>query len=234
MGTLWPYLQVKGPDGQEVRLELTKTRYTIGRLLDCDLSLPDLSVSRQHCVIEKEAKSSGWYVIDTSRHGTVCHRQGQEFVVKQLPDQRSVIDVGDRIWIGGWEIMFCDPNRTADDVQRLADRLRGLVYKLDQDTFYYYKQGKREKLDEIRPQVKAMLGYMARKNWDNGQQPVLCTYEELIGYLWPGDDRLNRGPQEVNGLAREIRKLLEEYQAADQLETVKRKGYILHFPIACE
>lgn len=233
MGTLWPYLQVKGPDGKEVRLELTKTRYTIGRLPDCDLTLPNPTVSRQHCVLERQ-EGSWWYVKDTSRHGTVLHRQGQEFVVQQLPGQKSVIDVGDRLCISGWDITFCDPNRTADDVQGLADRLRGLVYKMDQDTFYYYKKGKREKLEEIRPQVKQMLGYMARKNWENGQQPVLCTYEELIAYLWPGDDRLNRGPQEVNGLAREIRKLLAGYKAADQMETVKRKGYILRFPIVCE
>lgn len=58
-------------------------------------------------------------------------------------------------------------------------------------------------------------------------QTTLCTYDALISTIWE-DDKFNRTPQDINGLAKEIRKLFEEHGGQDAwLKTKKTVGYIL-------
>ncbi len=51
------------------RAELTGSRLTIGRLADCDLTLEDSTVSREHAAVVR--RSDGWWVVDlNSTNGT--------------------------------------------------------------------------------------------------------------------------------------------------------------------
>lgn len=59
-----------GPAGASV--ELTGSRVTIGRLPECDLSLDDSTVSRQHAAVVRRA--DGWWIVDlNSTNGTTVN-----------------------------------------------------------------------------------------------------------------------------------------------------------------
>lgn len=62
--------QLRVMEGAVHRLtwKLPEGRCTVGRSDACDLALPSESVSRTHCVLDRDA--SGWWVEDVSRHGT--------------------------------------------------------------------------------------------------------------------------------------------------------------------
>ncbi len=209
---------------------LTKTKYTVGRLPENDIELPDdlgIITRIEHCILEREA--SGWWLTDQSTNGTVVQREGQRVAVDSFPLAKVQIGSGDIIYIHTWELAFHDPNRT-NPLKSFSVQPKSVsrfVFNLSQLTLYKIVQNRQEKV-ELRPQVRKMFGYMAQKNLENNNQPILCKYNELIHHIWEGD-AFGKTNQDINTLASEIRELLTDKSL---LETVKREGYILH--IACD
>lgn len=63
-----PHLQFYDADRLVLGYRLPPGRTVVGRSDRCDVALPSETVSRRHCVVEQRA--DGWWVRDTSRHGT--------------------------------------------------------------------------------------------------------------------------------------------------------------------
>lgn len=86
----------RGPQqGQQIRLN--QSRIQIGRAPGADIVLDDVTVSRQHAVIERE---SGRYVVTDSGslNGT--------YVNRNPVDQKAVLNEGDELRIGIFRLIF--------------------------------------------------------------------------------------------------------------------------------
>ena len=83
------------------RLGASRTR--IGRTDDCDVVVPDESVSRLHCVIE--AHDGGWRVLDRSRNG---------LSVNGVRLTETLLCHGDRLSLGAWQLVL-DLNDEIDE-----------------------------------------------------------------------------------------------------------------------
>ena len=80
-----------------------QARLSIGRDPSCDIQLLDISISRQHCAIEKE--SQVFVLKDFSRNGTFVN-------TKRI--QEIKLHEGDQIQIGRWQLLFSfNGNETA-------------------------------------------------------------------------------------------------------------------------
>ncbi|MEC7948328.1 MAG: FHA domain-containing protein, partial [Myxococcota bacterium] len=83
--------------GSELVFEhrLQPGRTTLGRADTCDVSLPDETISRTHCIIQ--GRRQDWTVIDRSRHGLTIDGQ-------KVEDRASLAD-GSGIELGGWRVV---------------------------------------------------------------------------------------------------------------------------------
>ena len=78
------------PNGEETKVALEKSKITLGRGLNVDLTIQDRLSSRLHCCIE--FKNNAWHISDLkSRNGTYLN--GERIHEAQL-------NIGDRIRIG--------------------------------------------------------------------------------------------------------------------------------------
>ena len=84
--------------GQAV--ELTEEQYLIGRVEECDICIPDPTVSTRHCVLNRKDEG-GYEVVDQgSTNGTRVNGQRLE------PEQPRVLVNSDILQVGGVEILF--------------------------------------------------------------------------------------------------------------------------------
>lgn len=238
---LLPYLEITSPDGTLDTVQLQKIRYTLGQFPNVnDVCVADHLVTRlEHCVIERHRE--GWMVIDTrSTNGTLLVREGFQgqtlrLAVQQQEQQRALLEPGDLIILAesDWVVQFQDPNPTP------KTGLGGeegapiqFVYNLSRQSLYRKRGSDPMQELTLRPKARVMVAYMAQCNWDNGQQPIVCTYEELIQAIWP-EKPYKMIAGDVNGLAREIRKEFNVYRGDGPklLETRKNLGYILQIDV---
>jgi sigma-B regulation protein RsbU (phosphoserine phosphatase) len=101
--------------GQQRRLVISKFPFTIGRTEDCDASIADFKISRQHAAVTFEAGE--YFITDTgSRHGT--------FVNGSRCD-RVKLKNNDEITLGaaGIKIVFLNGRRTVNPRNVLLTRL---------------------------------------------------------------------------------------------------------------
>ncbi len=111
------HLRYKSPSGEEIKIELEKTKIALGRGLNVDLTIPDRLSSRFHCSIE--FKNNAWYISDLkSRNGTFVN--GERI-------QEAQLSPGDRIRIGETVLLFDqDPVKGTETVIReLKDQMDG-------------------------------------------------------------------------------------------------------------
>lgn len=107
------------------KVELAKTVVTLGRAPECELCLPDHSVSRRHCRIEPVA--DGFELVDLeSTNRTFLNGKAI---------QRSVLRDGDRIELGRNVLKFFDRESSESDYHEvllelaLRDSLTGLMVR---------------------------------------------------------------------------------------------------------
>ncbi|MCC5899428.1 MAG: FHA domain-containing protein [Phormidium sp. GEM2.Bin31] len=235
MTDLYPYLLVQSPKGDSDKFVLQDTNYTIGRLPENDIPLPEDPKSRitrvKHCLLER--KEGQWCITDDSRNGIVVHYPN---ATPEPVNYRTVaLDPGSIVDIHGWTLQFHDPHPTVGPT-RGPNSIKvtpEFIYKVSQATLFY-QEGRVRSPIKPRPKVNQMLGYMAQRNLDHGE-PVLCSYDELLEALWDKNDSKTPMPEDLRILAREIRLLLEQNGSETpktQLETKKGQGYILR--ISCE
>jgi len=228
------YLEVRGPDGQEFKLDLEKERVTIGRFHDFnDVALepdPQQLVTRKvHCAIEQDAQ--GWWVVDNGSVNRTFVQRGQELAIV---DGRAPIEDGDVICLLGrlteagapvyWELTFRDPLKTQRVEQVLC--VAYLEYDWLQAKLYRVDGTERQGIEGLRPQEHKLIRYMDHRNRANGNVPVMCTYEEIITAVWGDDPYHTEG--EVSHLVWELRQKIEADSKDPQfLQTVRGMGYRL-------
>jgi hypothetical protein len=234
LSDLLPFLEVYGPDGHTFRIDLTKERMTIGRLREFnDIALePDpqqLVTRKAHCSVEREG--GPWWVVD---NGSVNRTFVQRGDVVEIVRGRSLLSGDTSIRILGrmteegealyWQLNFRDPLGTRPAAQ--TTRPAYLIYDWIQARLFRVDGPIRQEIRDLRPQEHKLIRYMDQRNRANGNVPVMCTYEELIGAIW-GED-LNRTESEINHLVWELRQKLEpEPKEPRFLETVRGLGYRL-------
>ena len=237
---LLPYLEITAPDGTEQVIPLEKIRYTLGRLPDInDICIADELVSRvEHCVLERHTE--GWCVSDAgSSNGTVLIREGFQnqrlsLAIQQQPEKRAPLKPGDLIILAesDWKILFQDQDPTPKRLGAGLDQPGvHFVYNLSRQTLLCKGNSPQPEEITLRPKARELVAYLAQRNWENDRLPIVCTYNELIEALWPGTDRMVAN--DVQGLAREIRKQFNTYggNGAMLLETRKGLGYILNITV---
>lgn len=231
---LLPFLEIRGPEGQDFTIQFTKDRVLIGRFREFnDVALePDpqqLITRKGHCTVEWAA--DGWCIIDNgSVNKTFIKRQqALEIVIG-----RALIHDGDTICILGklsigedpryWELVFHDPQRT--QVADTGPRPTHLEYDWIQAKLFRVEGSTRQEIRNLRPQEHKLIRYMDQRNRANGNAPVMCAYEELLTAIW-GEEALHT-EAEVNRLVWELRQKFEPNPNEPQfLETVRGLGYRL-------
>jgi len=119
-----PYLIIKKNEEIISETEIHNTPFKIGRLPDNDVLLPDLSVSREHCVIFKDADE--YYIRDLeSKNGTFLNNI--RIVTPQKLKDGDIIEIGDytcvfKLGIPGVHKMPSGTLRTIN-VETLQERL---------------------------------------------------------------------------------------------------------------
>lgn len=101
-------------DGSRRRFPLVGEEVRIGRGPDNDVRLPDPSVSRNHAVVEREAR--GWVVRDLESTNGTRHNGSRV--------HRAALAAGDRLRIGAFELdveALTADGRTEDPEERQAD-----------------------------------------------------------------------------------------------------------------
>lgn len=241
MVDLVPYLIIHSPSGQQTTFELRDISYSIGRLPDNDIPLiedPDSQITRiKHCVLTRN--KGQWFISDHSTNGTQINLNDSLYDVHQ---SAIPLESGAIIHISHWRLSFHDPNATQKSGRKAKSPSPPLakvppqgqfIYKIAEVTLYYQSTNQRQSIT-CRPQINQMLAYMAQKNLDNQGEPIVCHHQDLIEAIWGQEDSHNS--LEINGLAREIRKIFTKYSPDTNphhcLKTVRGFGYILNIP--CE
>jgi hypothetical protein len=235
--TLLPFLEVRGPDGQQFRFDLEKDRVTIGRFTKFnDVALePDpqnLITRKAHCSVERDAE--GWWVVDNGSVNRSFVRRGGEIGVV---NGRVRVTDGDAIRVLGklveggeptyWELTFRDPLKTQavnpEAEPRTAPHLK---YDWIQARLFRVEGAAEQEVSDLRPQEHKLVRYMDQRNRANGRVPVMCAYEELIEAVWGKD-----APQtetDITHLAWELRQKIEPDPKQPQfLQNVPKLGYRL-------
>ncbi len=234
MDKLLPFLEVSGPDGQQLSVELAKDRVTIGRFEQFnDVALePDpqqLITRKVHCAVERDV--NGWWVIDNGSVNRTFVRRGS---VVEAVHGRAPLSEGDSIRILGklteagdplyWELTFSDPLGTRPAGR--APSVGYLEYDWIQARLFRVDGSSRQEIHDVRPQEHKLIRYMDQRNRANGNVPVMCSYEELLTAIW--GEEVNHTETEVNHLIWELRKKLEPNPKEPRfLETVRGLGYRL-------
>lgn len=229
----FPFLEIKGPDGQQWTVELTKTPITIGRFeVFNDIALqpdPQQLIGRKgHCALEQE--NGAWFVVDNgSVNGTLLERGD---VVQQVAG-RAPLAEGDCIHILGrlseneptyWELGFHDPMGTRPSGSR--PRQAALEYDWVQARLFRVDGLNRHEIRKLAPREHKLIRYMDQRNRANGGQPVMCPFEELFDAIW--EDEPGHTEAEISSLVYDLRQKIEPDPHQPQfLQVVQGLGYRL-------
>jgi hypothetical protein len=231
MGSESPFLDVRGPEGRAFSVEMTSDRMTIGRLgAFNDVALepdPQQLVSRKtHCAIER--KNGAWCVVDSGSVNRTYIRRGDAL---EPVNGSAPLHDDDAILILGrtaanetpqyWEIVLRDPFKT----RRIAwaPLQAFLTYDPVSARMYRVEGPDRKEIHDLRPQEHKLIRYMDERNRAQGGEPVMCTYEEMIGAVW-GNAAVHT-EAEINHLVWELRKKIEPEPGAPRfLQTVRGLG----------
>ena len=74
----------------------------------------------------------------------------------------------------------------------------------------------------LRLQEQQLVRYMAMRNRQNGNIPVLCAYEEMIEAVWGEDTHHTQA--DITHLVWELRKKLDTGPYTSLIETVRKSG----------
>jgi DNA-binding winged helix-turn-helix (wHTH) protein len=237
-----PSLEIKGPDGESIHVQITKDRVTIGRIdHQNDVVLypdPQKLVSRTHCYLER---IGGWWIVDNGSVNGVFVRQKDQ--VLQQVQGRARLEDGQVICLLGrffdqgqkyWEITFLDPSATNPAaIEEFMPDPDFLEYDWAKATLSRTSAGQRVVL-ALSPQEQSLIRYMVQRNKNNNNVAVVCSAEELITAVW-GAERSNWGEDDgdlsktaLTTLVYQLRRKIEpEPKTPKFLRIVKGVGYSL-------
>jgi DNA-binding winged helix-turn-helix (wHTH) protein len=240
----YPLLSIRDPEGKEFSVGLKKflngsaknTRVTLGRDADNDITLSDSHkmVSRYHCYLEyidgrwwlnepKEGSANGTFLkpayanteIDIRIEDNIPIRNGDEILI---PGKMTEAD--EPIF---WRLTFRDEDETFRIKKLQASN--DIEYSMAQQRLFWVSKREREEI-RLSPHERSFIRYMAMRNQENNNQPVICNYEGLIEAIW--GDPFGHSPNEVTWLGWSIRRKIEADSGEPRfLKTVKGVGYLL-------
>jgi DNA-binding response OmpR family regulator len=179
----------------------------IGRDAECDICMPDRTVSRRHATIRRTSK--GYIVLDEdSKNGTFVNGEPVE-------GSRALHD-GDEISIAArYKLYFVDADATAP----LLFEGRGL--RIDRDAVQVYVNGV-----ALDPPLSSPQFELLRLLVD--ADGAVVTRDDIIGQVWP--DAVADGVSEdaVDALVRRLRARLAEVDAEHSfISTIRGYGFRL-------
>lgn len=161
-----PYrLRITGPDGKAKRLPLAKLPATVGRGEECECVIGDPQSSRKHARFETEPGTGNLRVVDMgSANGTFHNGRKVE---------RSVVNVGDRIRVGGTilEIESDVDVAFTDESGKKLDILKSL--SLD----------KKQEKENTKSSLFARIGTSSKENTGGNQSEAQVRYSILTDLL---------------------------------------------------
>lgn len=230
-----PYFIIINTDGQEKTVCLNKDITTIGRMDDQnDIALlpdPQKIVTRyNHCNVE--IRNHTTWITDNSTNGTEVKR-GKEIykVVGEYKLQNEDIilikacidETGNPT--GYWQLKFFDPTGTVI----IESQTHMLEYdELQHKLFIRKGKGKPEMVPITQNQDK-MLSFMIQKNKANNDNPVLCSFDDIISAIWGPSFLGIRDYSDVTHLVIDLRKKIEpDPEKPVFLTNVRGIGYQLN------
>jgi DNA-binding winged helix-turn-helix (wHTH) protein len=242
----YPTLAIFTPQGEEKTISFApfyqenpqKTQILIGRLESNDICLPDpdQNISRQHCLIEFQQNT--WIIRDKgSANGTFIQRAELDQEIDVRCHEFVPLKENDKILILAhftpedrpifWIMVFHDPGVTQPKKGFQAPYT--LEYSLSEQQLKRLNRYETEIIN-LTKQQSQLLHYMAQRNHENQQKPVLCTYRELIEAIW--GDNFGHNSNEINRLIWGIRAKIESDSGEPQfLQSIRGQGYRLHIKI---
>ncbi|MEB3179797.1 MAG: FHA domain-containing protein [Nostocaceae cyanobacterium] len=228
MDSLYPFLDVTKPDGDTYTIAINKQHLTIGRKEDNDIVLPDpeKTISRLHCVIEKEGNA--WWIVDDnpSANGTFIQRNHSEPIDVRRHGKLK-LNHGDIILILGqllendepvfWRLKFRDLTDKTNPIPTF------LTYSLSQQQLFRRNGGGEEKI-HLTPKERLLIHYMAAKNQQHNQQ-MRCEYSELVKAIW--NEEFGKNNNDVIHLVWSVRKKIEKDSGEPEFLQTEQGGYSL-------
>lgn len=196
--------------GEDTREWPLGERTTVGREADCDIPLPDRTVSRLHATIR--LVEAGFVLEDhASKNGTWVN--GMPVATPVLLKDGDEVSVAAR-----YKLVFVDAEATAP----LVFSGRGL--RLDPDTVMVFVNGVAVDPPLSGPQFELLrLLYEARGN--------VVTRDDIVARVWPGDDAAGVTEDAVDAVVRRLRGRLTEADSTSAFViTVRGYGFRLETP----
>ncbi|HEU5379295.1 MAG TPA: winged helix-turn-helix domain-containing protein [Ktedonobacteraceae bacterium] len=231
-----PWLDITGPDGEQMMIPLTKARLTIGRWPPPanDIALPDplcLIKREGQCFLEQQG--SYWYIGSdgTSRNPTRLSRGGSLCVVQG----RVLLTDGSQIYIQGkrtessdplfWKCRFRDPEGTQPG--QVAPYL---AYEWRSHQLFRVVGGVSDVI-HLSPHEDRLFQCLWTRNEEH-HAPSLVSVADLMHAVW-GEEALSHVPPELHRLVSSLREKIElEPDRPRFLCNVRGKGYVLDsFPL---
>jgi DNA-binding winged helix-turn-helix (wHTH) protein len=243
----YPSLKVTSPDNEQDIISLKslakqngdRSRITVGRNEDNDIVLADRHKMVSRWQFTLEYGNGRWWIADEgSANGTFVRKYNGNSEIDVRMEEAVPLRNGDEILVLGkwtesdlpvfWHLFFCDLDETIP-VKKM--QLPGdLEYNPDRQQLFQITRQERNEVT-LSNQERSLIHHMALKNLDNNCQPILCTYDELIGAIW--EESFGHTSNEVNRLGWSIRNKIEPDSGEPRfLKTIKGKGYLLDVKIS--
>ena len=154
--------------------------------------------------------------LDVRSDGKLALADGDEILILG-----KLIEPDDYIF---WHLKFRDPSQTQE--VKNFQYVESLEYSLSQEKLFRNTSRNQEEIN-LTPQERRLIHYMAQCNHKNRDEPVICSYEELLQAIWL--EKFGHTNAEVNRLIWSIRNKIETDSGEPKfLQTVKGSGYILY------
>jgi len=201
-----PMLVVKEGELEGQNWVLDRDTVVIGRGADCDITLPERAVSRNHARIER--RNQGYLLIDLgSKNGT--HVNGQE-----IKEPRWLQD-GDEVQIAlSVKLSFIGAEATVP--LSFQDPV-GSAVRLDKGTRRVWVRGK-----ELDPPLSPAQYRLLELLVDADGQVI--SRDDIVTAVWPEDEEVGISEQAIDALVRRLRDRLAE-AASDQQYIVTVRGH---------
>ncbi|MHB2149969.1 winged helix-turn-helix domain-containing protein [Calditrichota bacterium LG25] len=232
---IMPTLIINGPTKKQVRFKIQPQKTIIGRFSKVnDIALePDeqkLVTRYMHCSIEYR-NGIYWLVDNDSKNGTFLKRNNiitrvrGEIKLENLDLILIMAKINSQSEPEYWQIEFVDPQATDNAGQFMNDRY--IEYDWLQAKLFLICGSKRKEISGLSPPEHKLLRYMDQRNKNNGNVPVMCTYDELISAIWEESSE-TRSKNDINHLIWGLRKKIEnDPQNPQFLQNIRGMGYRL-------
>lgn len=195
------------------RWVINKDEFIIGRGGDCDLTLPERQVSRQHVKI---VRTNGRYILHDlgSKNGT--HLNGEPFtgtIALQDGDEIQIALAVKLFFIGTGATMPLTFDPPQPEKPLVIDESRRTVVIRGKD---------------LSPPLSLAQFRLLKLLFD--AKGAVCSRDEIVNVVWPGTEGMGVSEQAIDALVRRLRDRLLEIDEHNYVVTVRGHGFRLDNP----